>query len=77
MMRTSQPLAAALARALLHRMVFGEAGRPHAHRTQHLHRGRGRLRLADHVFIGQFNFIDATHGLVVEGASRSPISAPS
>ena len=28
--------------------------------------GEAGLRLADHVFIGQFNFIDATHGLVVE-----------
>ena len=56
-----------LARALLHRMVFGEAGQPHTRiAPSTCIEGEAGLRLADHVFIGQFNFIDATHGLVVE-----------
>lgn len=59
-----------LAHALLHRMVFGEhsAGRdlPHtriAPSTCIEH--EDRLRLADHVYIGPFNFLEASGGLAI------------
>jgi acetyltransferase-like isoleucine patch superfamily enzyme len=56
-----------LARALLHRVVYGEPGLPHTRiAPSTCIEGEAGLRLADHVFIGQFNFIDATHGLVIE-----------
>ena len=56
-----------LARALLHRIVFGEAGAPHSRiAPSTCIEGEAGLQLADHVFIGQFNFIDATAGLVIE-----------
>lgn len=61
----------AWARALLHRMVFGESsgGRalPHTRISpstciEH----EDRLQLADHVYIGPFNFLEASGGLTVE-----------
>lgn len=61
----------ALARALLHRIVFGERGRdgralPHTRiAPSSCIEGEAGLDLADHVFIGQFNFIDATAGLTI------------
>jgi acetyltransferase-like isoleucine patch superfamily enzyme len=56
-----------LARALLFRMVFGEPGRPHTRiAPSTCIEGEAGLQLADHVFIGQFNFIDAGAGLVIE-----------
>jgi len=59
-----------LANALLHRVVFGEVSgghyRPHTRiapstsiECEH------RLQLADHVFIGAFNFIEASGGVVM------------
>lgn len=49
------------------RMVFGEAGAPHSRiAPSTCIEGEGGLQLADHVFIGQFNFIDASAGLVIE-----------
>ena len=66
-----------LAHALLHRMVFGEtcAGRhlPHtriAPSTCIEH--EDRLQLADHVYIGPFNFIEASGGVSIgEGVQIS------
>jgi len=56
-----------IARAFLHRMVFGEAGAPHSRiAPSTCIEGEANLKLADHVFIGQFNFIDATAGLDIE-----------
>ena len=56
-----------LARALLFRVVFGERGRPHTRvAPSTCIEGEDGLQLADHVFIGQFNFIDASAGLVIE-----------
>lgn len=62
-------------RALFHRMVFGEYA---ADGTLLAHtriapstciEGEAGLQLADHVFIGQFNFLDAAGGLRIdEGA---------
>lgn len=57
--------------ALFHRMVFGErdqAGRMLAHTRiapSTCIEGESRLQLSDHVFIGQFNFIDASGGVVI------------
>jgi acetyltransferase-like isoleucine patch superfamily enzyme len=57
--------------ALLHRIVFGESnhlGEPLPHTRiapSTCIEGEQALRLADHVFIGQFNFIDATAGLQI------------
>ena len=57
--------------ALFYRMVFGEQdgmGRPLAHTRiapSTCIEGAAGLQLADHVFIGQFNFIDATAGLQI------------
>ncbi|ART52594.1 acetyltransferase [Acidovorax carolinensis] len=56
-------------RQLFFRMVFGEqgrAGQPLAHTRiapSTCIEGEAGLELADHVFIGQFNFLDATAGL--------------
>lgn len=56
-----------LARAWLFRMVFGERGRPYTRiAPSTCIEGEAGLQLADHVFIGQFNFIDASAGLVIE-----------
>ena len=57
-------------RLLLFRMVFGERGLPHTRiAPSTCIEGEAGLVLADHVFIGQFNFIDATAGLTIaEGA---------
>ena len=56
-----------LARALLFRVVFGERGRPYTRvAPSTCIEGEAGLELADHVFIGQFNFIDASAGLVIE-----------
>ncbi len=56
-----------LVRALGFRMLFGEAGAPHSRiAPSTCIEGEAGLRLADHVFIGQFNFIDAGAGLVIE-----------
>lgn len=59
-----------IAHALLHRVVFGEVSggsyRPHtriAPSTCIEH--EERLQLADHVFIGAFNFIEASGGVTV------------
>lgn len=57
--------------ALFYRMVFGE--RDHeGHRLPHTRiapstciEGEEGLRLSDHVFIGQFNFLDAAAGLSI------------
>jgi acetyltransferase-like isoleucine patch superfamily enzyme len=57
--------------ALFYRMVFGEcdaAGRELAHTRiapSTCIEGAQGLQLSDHVFIGQFNFIDATAGLQI------------
>ena len=57
--------------ALFYRMVFGERGLggralPHTRiAPSTCIEGEQGLRLADHVFIGQFNFIDATAGLQI------------
>lgn len=57
--------------ALFYRMVFGErdaAGRKLAHTRiapSTCIEGAQGLQLSDHVFIGQFNFIDATAGLQI------------
>lgn len=49
------------------RMLFGEAGAPHSRiAPSTCIEGEAHLRLGDHVFIGQFNFIDASAGLVIE-----------
>jgi len=56
-------------RSLFYRMVFGERGAqgeylPHTRvAPSTCIDGESGLRLSDHVFIGQFNFIDATAGL--------------
>ena len=56
-------------RQLFFRMVFGEQGRagqslPHTRiAPSTCIEGEEGLELADHVFIGQFNFLDATAGL--------------
>ena len=56
-----------LMRALLFRMVFGERGRAYTRvAPSTCIEGEAGLQLADHVFIGQFNFIDASAGLVIE-----------
>ena len=56
-----------LVRLLVHRMVFGEAGAPHSRiAPSTCIEGAAGLSLGDHVFIGQFNFLDAGAGLVVE-----------
>ncbi|MBV8379582.1 MAG: acyltransferase [Paucibacter sp.] len=55
-----------LARLVLHRMVFGEAGLPNTRiAPSTCIEGEAGLVLGDHVFIGQYNFIDATAGLVI------------
>ena len=56
-------------RQLFYRMVFGEQGRagqtlPHTRiAPSTCIEGEAGLELADHVFIGQFNFLDATAGM--------------
>lgn len=56
-----------LARWLWFRMLFGERGLPHTRiAPSTCIEGEAGLQLADHVFIGQFNFIDAGAGLVIE-----------
>ena len=56
-------------RQLFYRMVFGEQGRagqtlPHTRiAPSTCIEGEAGLDLADHVFIGQFNYLDATAGL--------------
>ena len=58
-----------LCHALFYRMVFGESDRagralPHARiAPSTCIEGASGLQLSDHVFIGQFNFIDATAGV--------------
>ncbi|HEY1090316.1 MAG TPA: acyltransferase [Burkholderiaceae bacterium] len=55
-----------IARVLLHRMVFGERGLPHTRiAPSTCIEGEAGLQLADHVFIGQFNFIDAHAGVTI------------
>jgi len=55
-----------LANALLYRIVFGESGRPHTRiAPSTCIEGEAGLDLGDHVFIGQFNFLDATAGLKI------------
>lgn len=51
------------------RMLFGEAGAPYSRiAPSTCIEGEAGLDLADHVFIGQFNFLDATAGLrIAEG----------
>jgi len=56
-----------LVRLVAHRMVFGEAGAPHTRiAPSTCIEGEAGLRLGDHVFIGQFNFLEASAGLVIE-----------
>jgi acetyltransferase-like isoleucine patch superfamily enzyme len=56
----------ALWRQLFFHMVFGERGAPHSRiAPSTCIEGEAGLRLADHVFIGQFNFLDATAGLTI------------
>jgi acetyltransferase-like isoleucine patch superfamily enzyme len=56
-----------LGRLFFFRMVFGEAGRPHSRiAPSTCIEGEQGLQLGDHVFIGQFNFIEASAGLVIE-----------
>ncbi len=52
--------------ALFFRIVFGERGRPNTRiAPSTCIEGEQGLVLGDHVFIGQFNFIDATAGLTI------------
>ncbi len=52
--------------ALFFRIVFGERGLPHTRiAPSTCIEGEQGLTLGDHVFIGQFNFIDATAGLTI------------
>jgi len=52
--------------ALLFRIVFGERGLAHTRiAPSTCIEGEAGLTLGDHVFIGQFNFIDATAGLMI------------
>ncbi|RZJ12317.1 MAG: acyltransferase [Rubrivivax sp.] len=54
-------------RLLGFRMLFGEAAAPHSRvAPSTCIEGEAGLQLGDHVFIGQFNFIDAGAGLVIE-----------
>lgn len=54
-------------RTLFFRMVFGERGLPHTRiAPSTCIEGEAGLVLGDHVFIGPFNFIDATAGLTIE-----------
>lgn len=55
-----------LARQFLYRMLFGETGRRYTRIAPStcIEGGEG-LELGDHVFIGQFNFIDASAGLLI------------
>jgi acetyltransferase-like isoleucine patch superfamily enzyme len=55
-----------LASALLFRMVFGERAAPHSRISPStcIENERG-LRLGDHVFIGAFNFIEASGGIEI------------
>ncbi|MDC6169998.1 acyltransferase [Paucibacter sp. XJ19-41] len=54
-------------RALFFRIVFGERGAPMSRiAPSSCIEGEAGLVLADHVFIGQFNFIDATAGLTID-----------
>lgn len=54
-------------RLVFFRMLFGEQGLPHTRiAPSSCIDGEAGLQLADHVFIGQFNFIDASGGLVIE-----------
>ena len=56
-----------LVRVLGFRLLFGEAGAPHSRiAPSTCIEGEASLQLGDHVFIGQFNFIDASAGLVIE-----------
>ncbi|WP_349742753.1 acyltransferase [Roseateles cavernae] len=56
----------ALWRVLFFRMLFGEQGAPMSRiAPSSCIEGEAGLVLADHVFIGQFNFIDATAGLTI------------
>ncbi|MEJ6008165.1 acyltransferase [Paucibacter sp. AS339] len=61
-----------LQRLLSHRIIFGERswdGRSLRHTRiapSTCIEGEAGLRLADHVFIGQFNFIEATAGLQID-----------
>lgn len=53
-------------RLLFFRMLFGERGAPHSRiAASTCIEGEAGLSLGDHVFIGQFNFIDATAGLTI------------
>ena len=53
-------------RLLFFRIVFGEHGAPNTRiAPSTCIEGEAGLVLADHVFIGQFNFIDATAGLTI------------
>lgn len=56
-----------LVRLIGFRMLFGEAGAPYSRiAPSTCIEGEAGLELADHVFIGQFNFIDASAGLLIE-----------
>jgi acetyltransferase-like isoleucine patch superfamily enzyme len=56
-----------LVRLIGYRMLFGEAGAPHSRiAPSTCIEGEAGLLLSDHVFIGQFNFIDASAGLTIE-----------
>lgn len=57
----------ALWRVLFFRMLFGEQGAPMSRiAPSSCIEGEAGLVLSDHVFIGQFNFIDATAGLTID-----------
>lgn len=66
-----RPLMQAWRRLLAPRMVYGVPGgdgqwRAHSRVSTHAHiEAAARLRLGDHVFIGHFNFIDASGGLEI------------
>ncbi|MFG6464923.1 acyltransferase [Roseateles sp. DXS20W] len=56
-----------LVRLIGFRMLFGETGAPYSRiAPSTCIEGEAGLELADHVFIGQFNFIDASAGLLIE-----------
>lgn len=56
-----------VADAILHRRIFGERNRPHTRISPGacIENEKG-LHLADHVYIGPFNLLDASGGIVLE-----------
>ncbi len=76
MMALKRLLSTLWQRLVAPRMVYGQRSvdgslRAHSRIGTHTHvEARGRLELADHVFIGQFNFIDASGGLRIDAGCQ-------